>query len=178
MRFREVERNFSNQGVMKKEISGQNKKEEEFKKIKPEGNITKKDADAFWNDMFSGDEITDDKIQKVRDKYNKIVESLQERINSGDITLEFAEAVNDLAYEKYISESSVEDIMKQAEEKMKNSRIKMLDDTVKFAKEDIARQKEFYKNNPQIIEKFIKQHEDHIKKMQKMYGIDDYTFTL
>ena len=34
--------------------------------------------------------------------YNMIIEALQEQIDDGEITLEFAEAVNDLAYEKYM----------------------------------------------------------------------------
>lgn len=39
------------------------------------------------------------------DKYNEIFEALQEKVNNGSISSEFAESVNDLAYEKYIVEA-------------------------------------------------------------------------
>ena len=45
MRFREVERN-----KKKKKL---NKKEEEFKKIKPETNITIEEARSLINDLFA-----------------------------------------------------------------------------------------------------------------------------
>lgn len=37
-------------------------------------------------------------------KYDIIFEALQERVNSGELTLEDANIINDLAYEKYICE--------------------------------------------------------------------------
>lgn len=46
MRFREVERNIEREKLNKKE------EEEEFKKIKPETNITYKEACDFWNNIF------------------------------------------------------------------------------------------------------------------------------
>lgn len=42
--------------------------------------------------------------------YNIIYEELQDKVYSGEITLEFAEMVNDLAYDKYISESLIDRI--------------------------------------------------------------------
>ena len=43
------------------------------------------------------------KVAKMQESvYNMIIEALQEQIDDGEITLEFAEAVNDLAYEKYM----------------------------------------------------------------------------
>ena len=36
------------------------------------------------------------------DRYDVICESLQTLINNGSITLEFAEEVNEAAYEKYV----------------------------------------------------------------------------
>lgn len=47
MRFREVEKNIENEKL------NENKKEEEFKKIKPETNMTMEEAEAFWNDIFA-----------------------------------------------------------------------------------------------------------------------------
>lgn len=45
MRFREVEKNIEN------EKNKQNK-EEAYKKIKPETDITHEEANAFWNELF------------------------------------------------------------------------------------------------------------------------------
>lgn len=39
-------------------------------------------------------------------KYEIIYEALQEAVNNNDISLEFAESVNDLAYNKYVVERS------------------------------------------------------------------------
>ncbi len=47
MRFREVEKNIENENL------NENKEEEEFKKIKPETNMTMEEAEAFWNDVFA-----------------------------------------------------------------------------------------------------------------------------
>ena len=47
MRFREVEKNIENEKL------NENKKEEEFKKIKPETNMTMEEAEAYWNDVFA-----------------------------------------------------------------------------------------------------------------------------
>ena len=40
-------------------------------------------------------------------KYDEIFEALQEAVSSGDITEEFAESVNDLAYDKYVVEGVI-----------------------------------------------------------------------
>lgn len=40
------------------------------------------------------------------DKYEVIFESLQERVNKGELTMEQAERLNDLAYTKYVTEAS------------------------------------------------------------------------
>ena len=45
MRFREVERNIENEKNNKNE-------EESYKKIKPETDMTFKEAEAFWNEIF------------------------------------------------------------------------------------------------------------------------------
>lgn len=39
------------------------------------------------------------------EKYNTIASILQNEIDNGNITLEFAESVNELAYEKYVTEA-------------------------------------------------------------------------
>ena len=45
MRFREVEKNIENEKINKNE-------EESYKKIKPETDMTFKEAEAFWNEIF------------------------------------------------------------------------------------------------------------------------------
>lgn len=111
--------------------------------------------------------------------YFNILNTLYEKVDLGEITLEQAYDVNDLAFEKYIfNESSEDDIIQSAEKRIKESRTKMLDDAVEYAKRDISVQRRMYKQNPDIVEKFIKQHRDHINNMKKMYGIDDYEFKL
>jgi len=56
-------------------------------------------------------------------KYNLIFNTLQSKVNSGELTLEQAEEVNELAYQKYITESVVKKILdshkKKKEEKLK-----------------------------------------------------------
>ena len=47
MRFREVEKNIENEKLNEK------KKEEEFKKIKPETNMTVEEVNRFWNNVFA-----------------------------------------------------------------------------------------------------------------------------
>ena len=42
-------------------------------------------------------------------RYDIIYEALQEQIDDGEITLEFAEVVNDLAYERYVIEKKLTD---------------------------------------------------------------------
>lgn len=54
------------------------------------------------------------------ESYNKIVEELQNRITSNQITLEFAEKVNDLAYNKYISEGFLFKKKKSDKDKLKD----------------------------------------------------------
>lgn len=46
MRFREVERNIEREKLNKD-------KEEEFRKIKPETNITYEEVCGFWNNIFA-----------------------------------------------------------------------------------------------------------------------------
>lgn len=45
MRFREVENNIENEKIKQN-------KEEAYKKIKPETDMTFEEAEAFWNDVF------------------------------------------------------------------------------------------------------------------------------
>ena len=45
MRFREVERNIEKEKINRN-------KEEAYKKIKPETDITYEEANAFWNELF------------------------------------------------------------------------------------------------------------------------------
>jgi hypothetical protein len=47
MRFREVERNIEQERLNVK------KEDENFKKIKPEEEMTVEDAKAFWNELFA-----------------------------------------------------------------------------------------------------------------------------
>ena len=50
--------------------------------------------------------------------YDSIFESLEERVLNGEITLEFAEAVNDLAYERFIYEQG-DDVTENTKEDIK-----------------------------------------------------------
>lgn len=40
-------------------------------------------------------------------KYNLIFKTLQSKVNSGELTLEQAEEVNELAYQKYVTEGVI-----------------------------------------------------------------------
>lgn len=41
-------------------------------------------------------------------RYEMIFDAIQEKVNSGELSLEKANEVNDLAYDKYVTESSYE----------------------------------------------------------------------
>lgn len=45
------------------------------------------------------------------DNYKKIVEVLQEKVDAGTLTIESAEAINELAYEKYVVEGASDDVI-------------------------------------------------------------------
>ena len=67
------------------------------------------------------------------DKYDAIFESLQEKVNSGEITIEEAEAVNTAAYEKYVvaEESKAEDVadlLEELSDKVKDGDIVLMHD--------------------------------------------------
>ena len=49
-------------------------------------------------------------------KYDIIFEALQQKVNAGILTLEDAEILNDLAYEKYISEANNVSIISEAKD--------------------------------------------------------------
>ena len=74
------------------------------------------------------------------DKYDAIFESLQEKVNSGEITIEEAEAVNTAAYEKYVvaEESKAEDIadlLEELSDKVKDGDITIPKDIVDSLKD-------------------------------------------
>ena len=73
--------------------------------------------------------------------YDTIFEALQEAVISGDITEEFAESVNDLAYEKYVIEAENEnsDMYKNTSEIVKDIRsvTKDFNSTIKDVQQDI-----------------------------------------
>ena len=50
-------------------------------------------------------ELYDWDWRKVETKYNKVLKLLQEKVNSGEITLEFATEVCNIAYDKYVLNS-------------------------------------------------------------------------
>ena len=53
------------------------------------------------------------------DKYEVIFESLQERVNKGELTMEQAERLNDMAYAKYVTEASKSSPLKDMLPKLK-----------------------------------------------------------
>ena len=74
------------------------------------------------------------------DKYDAIFESLQEKVNSGEITIEEAEAVNTAAYEKYVvaEESKAEDVadlLEELSDKVKDGDITIPKDIVDSLKD-------------------------------------------
>ena len=73
-------------------------------------------------------------------KYDAIFESLQEKVNSGEITIEEAEAVNTAAYEKYVvaEESKAEDVadlLEELSDKVKDGDITIPKDIVDSLKD-------------------------------------------
>jgi hypothetical protein len=64
------------------------------------------------------------------ERYNAIFENLQEKVNKGEITLEDAQKVNDMAYDKYVFDDMFEEATKEltseqkAEIKAKRKKLK------------------------------------------------------
>ena len=54
------------------------------------------------------------------ERYNKLASELQTRLDREDITLEFADKVNDLAYEKYVLEGFLFKKKKSDKDKLKD----------------------------------------------------------
>lgn len=65
-------------------------------------------------------ELYDWNWREVNTKYNKIFENLHEKVNSGEITLEFATEVCNIAYDKYVKEASEKDTMIAANKGLEN----------------------------------------------------------
>ncbi len=79
-------------------------------------------------------------------KYDVIHENLQEKINNGELTLEDAQKVDNLAYEKYSDVEFVEekaddqaDLVDELEDLVKDGKVTLTDDDVKYIKDIIAR---------------------------------------
>lgn len=70
--FREVERNFSNVGVMKKEVTP-------VMTIKPETDITVEECQSFWNNFFknlSVESLPDEIIGKVDNEVDSLPDEI------------------------------------------------------------------------------------------------------
>ena len=79
-------------------------------------------------------------------KYDVIHENLQEKINNGELTLEDAQKVDNLAYEKYSDVEFVEekaddqaDLVDELEDLVKDGKVTLTDDDVKYIKDIIAK---------------------------------------
>ena len=70
--------------------------------------ISQESVDEMINDLQ--DEIFSSNINIAEEKYNAIHESLVEEVKLGNITLEFASEVDEMAYNKYITEASKEKV--------------------------------------------------------------------
>ena len=72
-------------------------------------------------------------------KYEIIYEELQNRVNEGLLTLEDAELINDMAYEKYVNESKDEskdlELIDQLRSLIENGKVKLDKDIIKCIKE-------------------------------------------
>ena len=70
--------------------------------------ISQESVDEMINELQ--DEIFSSNINIAEEKYNAIHESLVEEVKLGNITLEFASEVDEMAYNKYITEASKEKV--------------------------------------------------------------------
>ena len=81
----------------------------------------------------------------MRTKYDVIFENLQEKVTNGELTMEDAMKVNDLAYKKYgdvvIEEEAKdpEDLLDDLEDLVKDGKVTLTDDDIKVIKEMIKR---------------------------------------
>lgn len=81
----------------------------------------------------------------MRTKYDVIFENLQEKVTNGELTMEDAMKVNDLAYKKYgdivIEEGTKdpEDLLDELEDLVKDGKVTLTDDDIKVIKEIIKR---------------------------------------
>ena len=81
----------------------------------------------------------------MRTKYDVIFENLQEKVTNGELTMEDAMKVNDLAYKKYadvvIEEGAKdpEDLLDELEDLVKDGKVTLTDDDIKVIKEMIKR---------------------------------------
>lgn len=81
----------------------------------------------------------------MKTKYDVIFENLQEKVSKGELTLEDAMKVNDLAYQKYadvvIEEKAndPEELLDKLEDLVKDGKVTLTDDDIKAIKEMIKR---------------------------------------
>ena len=81
----------------------------------------------------------------MRTKYDVIFENLQEKVTNGELTMEDAMKVNDLAYKKYgdvvLEEEAKdpEDLLDDLEDLVKDGKVTLTDDDIKVIKEMIKR---------------------------------------
>lgn len=71
-------------------------------------------------------------------KYEQIVEALQNKVDNGELTLEDANRLNDLAYDKYVLEASDEkdlELIDELRSLVEAGKVKLSKDDVKCIKE-------------------------------------------
>lgn len=94
-------------------------------------------------------------------KYEKIAEVLQERVNNGELTLEDANRLNDLAYSKYVTEAENEnkdvELVEELLEKVKGG-LKLSKDAKKEIKDLLEEAEE--ENNEDDVEDGTKEDEE------------------
>ena len=112
-------------------------------------------------------------------KYDIIVEALQDQVNYGNITLEFAEAVNDLAFTDFMFESSLDDDTFEEYFNIAESVLKSDDDGKRTISSNqvyigaFKKATELYKSNVKDIKSSIKdkKFDDALKKIKESEGI-------
>lgn len=117
-----------------------------------------KDAEAEYTSRI--------KVEESAVVYDRIFEALQEKIDSGLITVEDAETVNDLAYAKYMGEPKDDD---EVSEENKKALKKKIAKTIALASTAIATvvilKKICKKLNNKKMEKEISESQEKIKKL-------------
>lgn len=103
--------------------------------------------------------------------YNLICEALQEAINNGEIDIDFAESVNDLAYSKYVLESG--DADPEVIRKSSKEFLDMLNERKKSNKEGVTEIKAALKNKDYVtankkVDDLLKETRDLKKRISSM----------